>query len=61
MQDSSSDNYLNKNIFKDKKLNKLWLKAEKAGFTSKFRLLLLVDIKNELFFKQAYLLIINRS
>lgn len=24
----------NRNIFKDKKLNKLWMKAERAGFTS---------------------------
>jgi len=33
--DSSNliDKHANKNIFKDKKLNKLWLKAESAGFT----------------------------
>ncbi|XP_063228088.1 alpha-2-macroglobulin receptor-associated protein [Bacillus rossius redtenbacheri] len=29
----ASDDYINKSLFKDKKLNKLWLKAEKAGFT----------------------------
>ncbi|KAJ8866820.1 hypothetical protein PR048_032681 [Dryococelus australis] len=28
----ASDDYINKSLFKDKKLNKLWLKAEKAGF-----------------------------
>lgn len=28
-----SDKYLNKYLFKDKKLNKLWEKAESAGFT----------------------------
>lgn len=30
-----SDNHINKSIFKDKKLNKLWEKAEKAGFDQK--------------------------
>lgn len=30
-----SDNYINKSIFKDKKLNKLWEKAEKSGFDQK--------------------------
>ncbi|XP_072385722.1 alpha-2-macroglobulin receptor-associated protein [Diabrotica undecimpunctata] len=29
-----SDKHINKSIFKDKKLNKLWEKAEKAGFTT---------------------------
>ena len=29
----ASDKYLNKSFFKDKKLNKLWEKAETAGFT----------------------------
>ena len=33
--DSNPEVYHNKNIFKDKKLNKLWMKAEMAGFTSK--------------------------
>lgn len=32
---SSSDSYLNKSLFKDKKLNKLWEKAESSGFTGK--------------------------
>ncbi|KAF4532393.1 hypothetical protein B566_EDAN003845 [Ephemera danica] len=31
--DGNSDDHLNKLIFKDKKLNKLWLKAERSGFT----------------------------
>lgn len=31
---SSSDSYKNKSLFKDKKLNNLWEKAEMAGFTS---------------------------
>lgn len=30
----ASDDYINKSLFKDKKLNKLWEKAEKAGFTA---------------------------
>lgn len=30
-----SDNHINKSIFKDKKLNKLWEKAEKSGFDQK--------------------------
>ncbi|CAG7641546.1 unnamed protein product [Allacma fusca] len=29
----NSDNHINKSLFKDKKLNKLWEKAEKGGFT----------------------------
>lgn len=29
----SVDDYLNKSLFKDKKLNKLWEKAEMSGFT----------------------------
>lgn len=29
----ASDKYINKSLFKDKKLNKLWQKAETAGFT----------------------------
>lgn len=31
---TGSDDYINKSLFKDKKLNKLWAKAETAGFTS---------------------------
>lgn len=31
-----SDRYLNKSLFKDKKLNKLWDKAENSGFTGNF-------------------------
>ncbi|CAB3378291.1 Hypothetical predicted protein [Cloeon dipterum] len=30
----ANDEHLNKLIFRDKKLNKLWMKAEKAGFTT---------------------------
>ncbi|EEZ98539.1 alpha-2-macroglobulin receptor-associated protein [Tribolium castaneum] len=30
----ASDKYINKSLFKDKKLNKLWEKAETAGFTA---------------------------
>lgn len=30
----ASDDYINKSLFKDKKLSKLWDKAEKSGFTS---------------------------
>lgn len=30
----ASDDYINKSLFKDKKLNKLWAKAETAGFTT---------------------------
>ena len=30
---AKSDNHVNKILFKDKKLNKLWEKAEKGGFT----------------------------
>uniref|UniRef100_A0A1B6HYS9 Alpha-2-macroglobulin RAP C-terminal domain-containing protein n=1 Tax=Homalodisca liturata TaxID=320908 RepID=A0A1B6HYS9_9HEMI len=30
----SSDSHLNKSLFKDKKLNKLWEKAEHSGFTA---------------------------
>lgn len=30
----ASDKYINKSLFKDKKLNKLWEKAETAGFTN---------------------------
>lgn len=33
--DSNPEAYFNKNVFKDKKLNKLWIKAEMAGFNSK--------------------------
>lgn len=29
----ASDKYINKSLFKDKKLNKLWQKAETSGFT----------------------------
>lgn len=29
----ATDKYINKSLFKDKKLNKLWQKAETAGFT----------------------------
>lgn len=29
----ASDKHINKSLFKDKKLNKLWQKAETAGFT----------------------------
>jgi alpha-2-macroglobulin receptor-associated protein len=31
----ATDEHLNKMVFKDKKLNKLWLKAERSGFTGK--------------------------
>lgn len=31
---SETSNYVNKGIFKDKKLNKLWEKAESSGFTA---------------------------
>lgn len=30
---SATDDYINKSIFKDKKLNYLWSKAENSGFT----------------------------
>lgn len=30
----ASDKHINKSLFKDKKLNKLWQKAETAGFTN---------------------------
>lgn len=30
------DAYINKNVFKDKRLNKLWTKAELAGFSSEY-------------------------
>lgn len=30
----ASEDYINKSLFKDKKLNKLWAKAETAGFTT---------------------------
>jgi hypothetical protein len=30
-----ADNHINKSLFKDKKLNKLWEKAEKSGFNEK--------------------------
>lgn len=33
-RDSKLDSHINKSLFKDKKLNKLWEKAESAGFTS---------------------------
>lgn len=29
----ASDKHINKSLFKDKKLNKLWDKAERSGFT----------------------------
>jgi inhibitor of KinA sporulation pathway (predicted exonuclease) len=29
----ASDEHINKSLFKDKKLNKLWDKAERSGFT----------------------------
>jgi len=29
----ATDDYLNKMVFRDKKLNKLWIKAERSGFT----------------------------
>ena len=29
----ASDEHINKSLFKDKKLNKLWEKAERSGFT----------------------------
>lgn len=32
--DIHPDTYINREIFKDKKLNKLWTKAEMAGFSS---------------------------
>ncbi|GLH07392.1 Alpha-2-macroglobulin receptor-associated protein [Gryllus bimaculatus] len=31
---ADSEDYINKSLFKDKKLNKLWEKAEQAGFTA---------------------------
>ncbi|CAL8085858.1 unnamed protein product [Orchesella dallaii] len=34
-EQNPSDNHINKSIFKDKKLNKLWEKAEKSGFDQK--------------------------
>lgn len=37
--DSNPEAYFNKNVFKDKKLNKLWMKAEMAGFNSMFYVL----------------------
>lgn len=30
----ATDDYINKSLFKDKKLNKLWAKAEMAGFST---------------------------
>lgn len=30
----ASEDYINKSLFKDKKLNKLWARAETAGFTT---------------------------
>lgn len=30
----ASDDHINKSLFKDKKLNKLWSKAEAAGFSA---------------------------
>lgn len=32
----ATDDHLNKMVFRDKKLNKLWIKAERSGFTCKF-------------------------
>lgn len=29
-------NYITRNVFKDKRLDKLWIKAEMAGFTRKY-------------------------
>jgi len=34
-KDDRSENHINKSVFKDKKLNKLWEKAEKSGFDQK--------------------------
>lgn len=34
-ESNNVDKKFNNNVFKDKKLNKLWLKAESAGFTGK--------------------------
>lgn len=34
----ASDDHINKMVFQDKKLNKLWLKAERSGFTGNFEL-----------------------
>lgn len=33
-KEKNSDSHINKSLFKDKKLNKLWEKAEMAGFTT---------------------------
>lgn len=34
MFNEASDEHINKSLFKDKKLSKLWSKAEAAGFTT---------------------------
>lgn len=34
-----TDTHLNKSLFKDKKLNKLWEKAESSGFTGEINYL----------------------
>lgn len=34
LKEVDNDSYLEKDVFKDKKLNKLWTKAEMAGFNS---------------------------
>lgn len=34
MYNDASDKFINKSLFKDKKLNMLWAKAEASGFTS---------------------------
>lgn len=39
----------NTNIFKDKKLNKLWLKAETAGFSGNFYSAFLIAAENDSF------------
>lgn len=43
LKEVDDDSYLEKNVFKDKKLNKLWTKAEMAGFNSNAEFLLLFN------------------
>jgi Alpha-2-macroglobulin RAP, N-terminal domain len=44
----ATDDHLNKMVFRDKKLNKLWIKAERSGFTCKIQTTCLLNENNQM-------------
>lgn len=55
---NDGNNYIAKDVFNDKRLNKLWVKAELAGFTREYTLYTIVICKKLMMeYELAYIMI----